>query len=99
MTQFGAQSGMAAHRGTMILVFGIIGLVCCMPLGIAAWIMGKGDLAKMDAGQMDPAGRSNTNVGRILGMISVGLAALGCVIGLLFGGLGILAGLAGASAN
>ena len=99
MTQFGAHSGMAAHRGTMILIFGIIGIVCCLPFGIAAWIMGKGDLAKMDAGQMDPAGRSNTNVGRILGMINVALIVVGCIGGLLFGGLGLLAGIAGAAAN
>ena len=99
MTQFGAHSGMAAHRGTMILIFGIIGIVCCLPFGIAAWIMGNGDLAKMDAGQMDPAGRSNTNVGRILGMINVALTVVGCIGGLLFGGLGLLAGIAGAAAN
>jgi len=60
----------------MILVFGIIGLVACMPLGIVAWVMGNGDLKKMDAGTMDPEGRSNTNVGRILGMISTILAII-----------------------
>ena len=67
---------MQPHRGTMILVFGIIGLVACMPLGIVAWVMGNGDLKKMDAGTMDPEGRSNTNVGRILGMISTILAII-----------------------
>lgn len=94
MTQFGAHSGMAAHRGTMILVFGIIGIVICFPLGIAAWIMGNGDLAKMNAGQMDPAGRSNTNVGRILGMISVALTVVGCIGTTLLGGLGVIMGAA-----
>ena len=84
----------------MILIFGIIGIVCCLPFGIAAWIMGNGDLAKMNAGQMDPAGRSNTNVGRILGMINVALAVVGCIGGILLGGLGaIMSAAAGSSGS
>lgn len=62
---------MEPHRGTLILVFGIIGLVGCMPFGIAAWIMGNGDLKKMAAGQMDPEGEGLTKAGKICGMISV----------------------------
>jgi len=65
---------MEPHRGTLILVFGIIGLVGCMPFGIAAWIMGNGDLKKMAAGQMDPEGEGLTKAGKICGMISVILA-------------------------
>ena len=62
-------------------------------LGLVPWIMGKGDLAKMDAGQMDDYGRSNTNAGRILGMISVALGVLGCIAciaAVLFYGLGAI---------
>ncbi len=61
---------MQAHRGTLILVFGILGLVCCFPFGIAAWIMGNGDLKQMDAGTMDSSGRSNTSGGKICGIIA-----------------------------
>ena len=61
---------MKPHRGTLILVLGILSLVACGPLGIAAWIMGNGDLKEMDAGAMDPSGRSTTNAGRICGIIS-----------------------------
>lgn len=60
---------MKPHRGTLILVFGILSIVFCQPLGIAAWIMGSGDLKQMDAGAMDPSGRSNTNAGRICGIV------------------------------
>jgi hypothetical protein len=66
---------MKPHRGTLILVFGILGIVFCFPLGIAAWVMGKRDLKEMDAGTMDSSGRSNTNAGRICGMIGTLLAA------------------------
>ena len=71
---------MKPHRGTLILVLGILGLLVCQLLGIAAWVMGKQDLAEMDAGVMDPEGRQLTNIGKILGIISVVLM----VIGLLF---------------
>jgi len=79
---------MAPHRGVLILILGIVGLVVCAPAGIAAWIMGKQDLAKMDAGQMDPEGRQMTNIGKILGII----AMVFMVIGLIFVILGLVAG-------
>ena len=68
---------MKPHRGTLILVLGILGLVLCQPIGIAAWIMGKQDLAEMDAGVMDPEGRQLTNIGKILGIIALVFMLLG----------------------
>lgn len=86
---------MKPHRGTLILVLGILGLVVCGPLGIAAWIMGSGDLKEMDAGTMDPSGRGNTNAGKICGIIATVLTILGVLIfGVLFV-LGFAAGVAG----
>ena len=64
------------HRGTLILVFGILGLVMCPVLGIASWVMGNTDLAAMDRGEMDPAGRDQTQTGKILGIVSVVLLGL-----------------------
>lgn len=89
---------MRPHRATMILVFGIVGLVLCLPFGIAAWIMANSDLRQMEMGGMDPAGRETTKVGKILGMIATGLACLGILlwVGLMFLGLmGAVAGAAG----
>lgn len=80
-----------AHRGTMILVLGILGLVCCFIFGIAAWVMGGGDLKKMDAGVMDPEGRGLTQAGRICGIISVVLTLLGLIIYVLLMLLGVAA--------
>ena len=74
---------MQPHRGTMILVFGILGLVVCMPFGIVAWIMGSGDLKSMDAGRMDPEGRGITQAGKIIGMIATILFIIGLLFGLL----------------
>ncbi|MBL8857733.1 MAG: DUF4190 domain-containing protein [Planctomycetes bacterium] len=68
------------HRGVLILVFGIIGIVLCFPLGIAAWVMGKGDLGAIDRGEMDPTGRGMTQAGMIIGIIATALAAIAIVI-------------------
>jgi len=73
---------MKPHRGTLVLVLGIISLVVCAPLGIAAWVMGNSDLKEMDAGTMDPSGRGMTQGGKICGMIGLILMILGLFIGL-----------------
>jgi hypothetical protein len=60
------------HRGTLVLVLGILSIVIGyigLGLGIAAWIMGRNDLRKMDAQQMDPEGRGVTQAGWICGII------------------------------
>src|SRR5579862_7956029 len=75
---------MKPHRGTLILVFGIVSLVVCAPLGIAAWIMGSNDLREMDKGAMDPAGRGNTSAGRICGIIGTVLLVLQVLIAIGF---------------
>lgn len=96
MSQFpgmaGAPTGgaMKPHRGTLILVLGIVGLVICMPCGIAAWIMGNKDMKEIDAGLMDPAGRGTTKAGKIIGMIAT-------ILGGIFIVLNIVLTVAGAS--
>ncbi len=72
-----ARRQMEPHRDSTILVFGILGFIICLVFGILAWVMGKNDLDKMDRGLMDPAGRSTTKTGKLLGMISTIIAAAG----------------------
>jgi len=64
---------MRPHRGVLVLVFGILGLVACQLFGIAAWVMASADLEEMAWGRMDASGRDLTNAGRICGMIATGL--------------------------
>lgn len=90
---------MKPHRGTLILVLGILGLVVCAPVGIVAWLLGSGDLKEMDAGTMDPAGRSNTNAGKICGIIATVLMAVGAVIGLIVFLVGFAAAVAAGHAH
>ncbi|MGH7994377.1 MAG: DUF4190 domain-containing protein [Limisphaerales bacterium] len=76
---------MKPHRGTLILVLGILGLVVRAPLAIAAWVMGSGDLKQIDAGTMDPSGRGTTQAGKICGIIGTILLIIGIIVfGILF---------------
>lgn len=85
-------SPLRPHRGTAVLVLGILGLVFCFILGIIAWVMGRNDLAEMNQGRMDPSGRGLTQAGKICGMISVIIQIVGLVIWLiLFGVMGVAA--------
>ena len=74
---------MRPHRGVVILVFGILGLVFCQLFGVAAWVMGNQDLREMDAGWMDSSGRDLTNAGRICGMIATALLIIPAIFILL----------------
>ena len=85
---------MKPHRGTLILVLGILGLILCgVFTAIPAWIMGSGDLKQIDAGTMDPAGRGLTNAGRILGIIGTILGILGLLVLIAVAGLGLMGAL------
>ncbi len=75
------------HRGTTVLVLGILGLVFgCFGviLGPIAWVMGNNDLREMDQGIMDPAGRGNTQAGRICGIIAACWGALCSIFAILW---------------
>jgi len=83
----GRRTFQEAHRGPMILVFGILAIVLGgigLVTGILAWVFGKQDLKKMDAGVMDPEGRSMTQIGWILGIVGVCFHALGLVVACLY---------------
>ncbi len=67
----------------------------CQPLGIAPWIMGGGDLKKMDAGAMDPSGRSLTNAGRICGIVAICLLGISVLIFIALFALGLFGAVMG----
>ncbi len=60
----------AAHRGALILILGLMGLFIQCPLfPFMSWVMGSNDLREMETGRMDPSGRDLTRAGMIVGMI------------------------------
>jgi uncharacterized membrane protein YidH (DUF202 family) len=78
------QQPLKPHRGTVILVLGILGIVCCFICGIIAWVMGNNDLRQMAAGTMDRSGEGLTRAGKICGMVGVILAIVCIAIQLIF---------------
>ena len=87
----------ASSAAITSLVLGILSLVCgCgLLLGIPAWIIGKGEIAKIDAGQSSAAGRTLAQVGMILGMIATGLSVLWLIWVFALGGMAMLSGMSG----
>jgi hypothetical protein len=70
------------HRGGLILTLGILGLLCCGPLGIVAWVMGSSDLNEIRQGRMDPSGQSLTQAGMVIGIIATVVLILGVLVNL-----------------
>jgi len=77
-------AGMEPHRGTVILVLGILGLLVCQVCSIIAWVLANADLKKMAAGQMDPAGHGMTHAGKICGIVGVILAVVTVIFSIIF---------------
>ena len=91
---------MKPHRGTLVLVLGILSFVGCSLLtSIPAWIIGAIDLKEMDKGVMDPSGRDITKVGMILGIVNVVMAILAIIFFIAIFGLSVFAGVLSGAAN
>ena len=71
------QTPLKPHRGGTILALAIIGLFVFGVLCLIAWIMASSDLREMDAGTMDPSGKSTTSSGRNIGVLGTTLWAVG----------------------
>lgn len=77
-------------KGTMILVLGILSLICCSPLGIAAWLMGNTALKEIDAQPGRYGNRQLVQIGRILGIVGVVFMILGIIWLFLLGGMAVI---------
>lgn len=67
------EQALRPHRGGTVLALGILSLVAgifLVPLGLVAWIIGSRDLKRMNRGELDPAGRSLTQIGLVFGIAS-----------------------------
>ncbi len=82
----------APHRGTTILVLGLLGILVCGFIAFPAYTMGKADLEEMKAGRMDPSGEGLTRAGYILGIVGMVIIVLNI---LLFCGMFGLMGVVG----
>jgi ABC-type Fe3+ transport system permease subunit len=69
-------------NATVILVLGILSIVLCQPLGIAAWIMGNSSLSqyKQAPERYSESSLNTVKAGRICGIIGVCLILLFLVL-------------------
>lgn len=80
-------------QATTILVLGILSLICsCLPLGIAAWVMGNRELQAIDSGRRNPENRGTANAGRVIGIVATVLGLIGFMILFAFLFLGLSVG-------
>jgi hypothetical protein len=79
--------------GVVVFVLGLLGLLICAPLGIAAWIMGNNYMTKCREMTVEPEGLAVA--GRILGIIATCLMVLVAAIWVLVICLGVAGGIAG----
>ncbi len=70
-----------ANHADLVLLFGILSLFLCGPLGIIAWIMGSADLHKIRSGILPPVKVGSLKVGRALGITGTILFAVALVLG------------------
>ena len=70
-------------QATTILVLGILGILCCGPLGVVAWVMGNNEVQAIDGGRRDPNNRGTANTGRIIGIVATVLWLGALLLGLL----------------
>lgn len=71
------RSNVAPHRGTVVLILGIVGVFCCGLCGLIAFILGLIDLGKMKKGEMDSSGQGLTMAGTIIGIVGFVLHCAG----------------------
>jgi hypothetical protein len=69
--------GSASTNAIIALVAGIVSFIFCpFILGIVAWVMGKGEISKIDRGESPEAGRMLAKIGMWLGIINIILCVL-----------------------
>ena len=89
----GGMGGPVDHpKGMTVLILGILGIVCCSPLGIVAFFMGNTALKEIDAQPGRYGNRQIVQIGRILGIIATVLLVLTVLWILFAGGLAVITG-------
>jgi hypothetical protein len=81
----GAGWGAPDHpQATTVLILGVLGIALCQVMAPIAWFLGTKALREIDAAPQQYGGRSQVNVGRILGLVGTILLALYVVGALIY---------------
>ncbi|GAB2879045.1 DUF4190 domain-containing protein [Nocardioides pacificus] len=63
-------------KAQLSMILGIVGLVCCAPVGIAAYIIGNKTLKEIEASGGTMGGAGMAKAGKICGLIAIVLTVL-----------------------
>jgi len=86
----------ASGKSVTAMILGIVGIVLCQPVGIAAWIIGHQERKEIAAGKSPAAGQGMATAGWIMGIIGTAMLVLGLLILILVFttiGFGVFSGL------
>ena len=86
----------AQSKATMILVFGILGIVCCGLLAPVAWYMGKNEVRMIEAGQLPANTLGTAKAGMICGIVGTILLGLSLIWIFFAGGMAVIQGMSAA---
>jgi hypothetical protein len=81
--------GTRSVNGTLLLIMGIFGILCCNILGPITWALSNSAMATINSGEGLESERGQVSTARILGMVGTGVMALG-LLWFLFAGLTFL---------
>ncbi|GIV15566.1 MAG: hypothetical protein KatS3mg022_1001 [Armatimonadota bacterium] len=76
-------TGTPSGEATAALVFGILGLICCPVFSIAALVLGKQEMNRIDQGMSAVEGRGLAQAGYVLGIVSLVIWIAGILLWIL----------------
>ena len=76
-------------QASTALVLGILGIVCCGPLAVVAWIMANKELEGMASGSRNPQNEGTAKAAKVVGIVGTVLLGIG-IIALLTVGLSVI---------
>jgi hypothetical protein len=81
-------------QATTVLVLGVLSFALCQVLAPFAWVFGRRVLREIDAAPGRYGGRSNAQVGHVLGIVGTVILVVGAAFGLLYVAIFLAAGMA-----
>jgi hypothetical protein len=73
-----------SSQATTALVMGILGIVCCGPLAIVAWVMANKELEEIASGMRNPQNEGTAKAAKVIGIIGTVLLGIGLILIVLF---------------
>jgi hypothetical protein len=67
-------------QATTALVLGIVGIVCCGPVGIAAWVMANNELQAISSGRRDPVNEGTAKAAKVVGIVATAFIVLPLIL-------------------